>query len=127
VTNNNGKLSVSISGGTTSVVNFKELCAAGKNVQDYWALPPSGASGGYETALLGPVRAKFENIKLPGDRISALADAIRIYTEQVNNDSSSRATMVQSIQQMAEQDISTASNLQKSIQKNAMEAVGNIH
>jgi hypothetical protein len=127
------------SSGKIAVTAIGTGASLGKNfwndtfLTDYWELPKSvngslGSAGqsAYQTALSNRITSASAAIKLPNDRISAVADALRIYTEKVNNDSSSRASLMQSIQQSSQQSISTATNMLKSIDKNQQETTGNI-
>jgi hypothetical protein len=60
------------------------------------------------------------------DQAMSWADALRIYTEQINTDGNSRSTRLQTIQQQGQQAALVASNLMKSAMKVKMDVVNNM-
>jgi hypothetical protein len=68
----------------------------------------------------------FARYAFPSDRVAGFADVLRVYTDQVNNESDVRSQRLTQIQQMAQQNSNTASSLMKSFAKSQNEVTANV-
>ncbi|MDR0727513.1 MAG: hypothetical protein LBF26_01285 [Puniceicoccales bacterium] len=96
---------------------------------DYWAIPKVNSDvfdGAYATYLKGGIENIVQDVKLNAEHCGMWADTIRIYTDQVNNDTTGRTTAMQMVMQLSQQDLSTASNLMKAIFRLYAEITGNV-
>ncbi|MDR2029880.1 MAG: hypothetical protein LBP65_00185 [Puniceicoccales bacterium] len=84
-------------------------------------------SNAYDAILSGPIETKTSTVEMSSVQVSNLAEALRIYMEQVNNDGTVRSNRLQSTQQQGQTCISVATNLLKSIQNIQMDTVQNNH
>ncbi|MDR2677486.1 MAG: hypothetical protein LBB26_02895 [Puniceicoccales bacterium] len=111
-------------GGTSE--NISSTIGACKGLspsKDYWPMP--GGSGAYAD-LKWAIENATDGVKLNAEHCGMWADTLRVYTDQVNNDTTGRSTNMQMVLQLSQQDLSTASNLMKAIFRTYTEVVGNI-
>ncbi|MDR3117779.1 MAG: DM13 domain-containing protein [Puniceicoccales bacterium] len=117
-------ITLASSGGTT-LANIK----ADTNP---WPVPTSSTAtttftNAYATMLQGPIDKKIADYKLTSAQVAALAEGLRIYSEQVNSDGTIRTNQLQQAQNSAQESITVATNLLKSIKEIQQEPTRNIH
>jgi hypothetical protein len=99
---------------------------------DYWAIPDSLTNnvvtykGAYADDLKGAIETLADGVKLSAEHCGMWSDTIRIYTDQISNDSTGRTTAMQMALQMSQQNLSTATNMAKAVNRLYSETAGNI-
>lgn len=67
-----------------------------------------------------------KNMKFDSDQVAIWVDTLRIYSDRVSSDNSTRTTQMQSALQQSQQDLNVATNLLKSIFKQYGEGINNV-
>jgi hypothetical protein len=99
-------------------------CRLANPTADYW--PTNFSSGGGYAILKDTIQGKTSGLKINAEHCGMWSDSLRIYTDQVSNDTTGRTTAMQITLQMAQQALSTATNLMKAIYRYFGENINNI-
>ncbi|MDR0340476.1 MAG: hypothetical protein LBH53_02875 [Puniceicoccales bacterium] len=80
----------------------------------------------YHRCVLQPIRNASTAIKFTTDKVVALADSLRMRSQQINGDGSTRKARLQQTQQAAQQALAVCASLTNAINRNRSATVGNI-
>jgi hypothetical protein len=136
---------ISLQNNTISTSTYKEhsdiavmdLICSNSNMfncstNDFWPVPfKEGSSNGtldgaYQKCVLRKIKDKVQGVKIASDKVMGLSDALRMRTEQVNNDGELRSTRLKQAQQAAQQAVSIGTNLVRSINRTRMGTISNV-
>ncbi|MDR3316569.1 MAG: hypothetical protein LBS68_00615 [Puniceicoccales bacterium] len=112
--------------GLLTSIAEEHTCAIDKELIEKLKVIASQANPQTNDGIADAISSSVSKIELTSDQAGAWADTLRIYAEQVSNDSNARTTKLQMVQQMSQQDITTASTLMKAAQKTQADTAGNI-
>ncbi|MDR0679053.1 MAG: hypothetical protein LBF24_02275 [Puniceicoccales bacterium] len=107
---------------------------------DYWPVPDitptvlhetdgddiDGIFSAYHQCVLQPIRSASATLVLTSDKVLAIADSLRMRSQQVNGDGNTRSARLQQAQQAAQQALSVCASLMSAINRNRFGTTGNI-